>query len=161
MAQDKDPFFALIQALTHAAYLSTPSQLKRLARVYSKRKIKVGEKLDVYLLLAQAPATATYWFELREAARRLAARLIEQDSVTDGVRRIAAGIAEAVVADGTVARGSPSSREAVARHAQRPRPRTPRSSQPRWWASSWRKVRSTCARSNAGSWPKSRSSVSW
>ncbi len=90
VAQDKDPFFALIQALTHAAYLSTPSQLKRLARVYSKKKIKVGKKLDVYLLLAQAPAAATYWFELREAARRLAARLVEQKSLTDGVRRIAA-----------------------------------------------------------------------
>jgi hypothetical protein len=90
VAQDKDPFFALIQALTHAAYLSTPSQLKRLARVYSKKKIKVGKKLDVYLLLAQAPAAATYWFELREAARHLAARLVEQESMTDGVRRIAA-----------------------------------------------------------------------
>jgi hypothetical protein len=90
VAQDKDPFFALIQALTHAAYLSTPSQLKRLARVYSKKKIKVGKKLDVYLLLAQAPAAATYWFELREAARRLAARLIDQKAMTDGVRRIAA-----------------------------------------------------------------------
>lgn len=91
VAQDKDPFFALIQALTHAAHLSTPSQLKRLARVYSKKKtIKVGKKLDVYLLLAEAPAAATYWFELREAARRLAARLVEQEPITDGVRRIAA-----------------------------------------------------------------------
>ena len=44
---------------------------------------------------------------------------------------------------------------------QRPRPRTPGSSQPRWWASSWRTVRSTCARRSSGSWPKSRSSVSW
>lgn len=90
VAQDKDPFFALIQALTHAAYLSTPAQFKRLARVYSNKKIKVGKNLDVYLLLAQAPAAATYWFELREAARRLAARLIAQESLTDGVRRIAA-----------------------------------------------------------------------
>jgi hypothetical protein len=90
VAQDKDPFFALVQALTHAAYLSTPSQFKRLARVYSERKIKAGKKLDVYLLLAQAPAAATYWFELREAARRLAARLVEQESMTGGVRRIAA-----------------------------------------------------------------------
>ena len=47
------------------------------------------------------------------------------------------------------------------RRPQSPRLRTPRSSQPRWWASSWRTVRSTCARSSAGSWPKSRSSVSW
>ena len=39
---------------------------------------------------------------------------------------------------------------------QRPRSRTPRSSQPRWWASSWRTVRSTCARSSSRSWPKSR-----
>jgi hypothetical protein len=88
VAQDKDPFFALIQALTHAAYLSTPSQRKRLARVYSKKKIKVGKKLDVYLLLAQAPAAATYWFELREAARRLASRIVE--SKPEGLRRIAA-----------------------------------------------------------------------
>jgi len=43
----------------------------------------------------------------------------------------------------------------------RPRSRTPRSCQPRWWASSWRSVRSTCARSSSGSCPKSRSSVSW
>lgn len=90
VAQDKDPFFALMQALTHTAYLSTPSQLKRLSRVYSEKRINVGKKLDVYLLLAQAPAAATYWFELREAARRLAARLIEQESLTDAVRRIAA-----------------------------------------------------------------------
>lgn len=90
VAQDKDPFFALIQALTHAAYLTTPSQLKRLARVYSKRKIKVARKVDVYLLLAEAPAAATYWFELREAARRLAARLAEQESITEVVRQIAA-----------------------------------------------------------------------
>ena len=43
----------------------------------------------------------------------------------------------------------------------RPRSRTPRSSQPRWWATSWRTVRSTWARSRSGSWPKSRSRVSW
>ena len=42
----------------------------------------------------------------------------------------------------------------------RPSSRTPSSSAPRWWASSWRTVRVTCARSSSGSWPKSRSSVS-
>ena len=41
-----------------------------------------------------------------------------------------------------------------------PSSRTPSSSAPRWWASSWRTVRVTCARSSSGSWPKSRSSVS-
>ncbi len=41
-----------------------------------------------------------------------------------------------------------------------PRPRTPSSSHPRWWASSWRTVRVTCALSSSGSWPKSRISVS-
>ena len=34
---------------------------------------------------------------------------------------------------------------------QRPSSRTPRSRQPRWCASSWRSVRSTCARSSSGS----------
>ena len=33
----------------------------------------------------------------------------------------------------------------------KPRPRTPFSSHPRWWASSWRSVRVTCARSRSGS----------
>jgi len=42
----------------------------------------------------------------------------------------------------------------------RPNPRTPFSSQPRWWASSWRTVRTTWALSLSGSWPKSRSRVS-
>ena len=42
----------------------------------------------------------------------------------------------------------------------RPSSRTPSSSAPRWCASSWRTVRSTCARSSSASWPKSRSSVS-
>ena len=37
-----------------------------------------------------------------------------------------------------------------------PSPRTPFSSHPRWWASSWRTVRVTCALSSSGSWPKSR-----
>ncbi len=45
--------------------------------------------------------------------------------------------------------------------AQRPSSRTPGSFQPRWWASSWRSVRSTWAQSRSRSQPKSRSSVSW
>ena len=36
---------------------------------------------------------------------------------------------------------------------QRPRWATPGSSNPRWWASSWRTVRRTCAMSSSGSWP--------
>lgn len=44
--------------------------------------------------------------------------------------------------------------------AYSPSSRTPLSPQPRWWATSWRSVRSTCARSRSGSCPKSRSSVS-
>ena len=57
--------------------------------------------------------------------------------------------------------GPPTSRSVRAgADPQRPRSRTPRSSQPRWWASSWRTVRSTCARSSSRSWPKSRSRVS-
>ena len=41
-----------------------------------------------------------------------------------------------------------------------PRSRTPSSSHPRWWAISWRTVRSTWALSRSASWPKSRSRVS-
>ena len=66
-----------------------------------------------------------------------------------------------VAEDAPALGGNSPASEAAARHAHRQRPRTPGSSQPRWWASSWRTVRSTCARSNSGSRPKSRSRVSW
>lgn len=92
VAMDKDPFFALIQALTLAAQLVTPQQLDRLrsGRNYGTKRLADRGQVDVYLLLATAPAAATYWFELREAARRLSSRLIEEVPVARSVRRIAA-----------------------------------------------------------------------
>lgn len=90
VTQDKDPFFALVQALMHAAHLSTKPQLERLGRTYGTKKLNVDGKVDVYLLLAEAPAAATYWFELREAARRLSAALVRQRGISRTVRRIAA-----------------------------------------------------------------------
>lgn len=89
VAMDKDPFFALVQALTLSAQLATPSQFERLRRCYGQR-LATASQLDIYLLLANTPAAATHWFDLREAADRLSRRLIETPEITRSVRRIAA-----------------------------------------------------------------------
>jgi hypothetical protein len=78
---DKDSFFALIQALTAAAYLLPPSQMKRLRRPLHDPEKKLSEKvnqLDVYLLTGDAPPHSPLWFELRDKAERLAALVAPQ-----------------------------------------------------------------------------------
>lgn len=92
VAMDKDPYFALIQALTLAAHLATPSQRRRLQEVYARKgkRLTASGKLDVYLLFSRTPAAGTYWFDLREAARRVSLALIEQKPVVSLIRRVAA-----------------------------------------------------------------------
>ncbi|MEK6251314.1 MAG: hypothetical protein AABM43_05115 [Actinomycetota bacterium] len=87
VAMDMDPFFALIQGLTLAAHLATGPQRKRLHRRYG---LATAGKLDVYIISAQPPGFATYWFELRDAADSLAAVLIGRRDVSQHIRRIAA-----------------------------------------------------------------------
>lgn len=80
---DKDSFFALIQALTAAAYLLPPSQLARLERGAHDPKGRLDPKekrLDIYLLTGEAPPYSPGWFELRDCAERLAAALAPQIS---------------------------------------------------------------------------------
>jgi hypothetical protein len=90
VAMDKDPFFALIQGLTLAAHLATGSQLARLRKAYPGSRLARTRQLDVYLLLAEAPASGTYWFDLREVADELSACLVERPELGRHVRRIAA-----------------------------------------------------------------------
>jgi hypothetical protein len=90
VAMDMDPFFALVQGLTLAAHLVSPSQRERMKRVYPRQGLRDSGKLDVYLLLAEAPAAGTYWFDLREAAAHMSEALMGQRDVAQSVRRIAA-----------------------------------------------------------------------
>jgi hypothetical protein len=92
VAMDRDPYFALIQALTLAAHLATPSQRRRLSSVYGRqgKRLATDGKLDVYLLFSRTPAAGTYWFDLREAARRLSSALMDDAMIDARIRRIAA-----------------------------------------------------------------------
>jgi hypothetical protein len=80
---DKDSFFALIQALTAAAYLLPANQQARLRRKAHDPEGRLdtnGDRLDLYLLTGDAPPHSPAWFELRDCAERLAAALAPQIS---------------------------------------------------------------------------------
>lgn len=87
---DKDSFFALIQALTAAAYLLPPSQLARLRRNAhdpERRLNPDAKRLDLYLLTGELPPHSPIWFELRDCAERLAAALTPR--ISDRIHTIA------------------------------------------------------------------------
>jgi hypothetical protein len=72
---DTDPVMALIQGLTLAAQLATPSQMARLAASYGRVGIRAVEKPDLYILVVrpEVPARARFQARLYDASRRLAA----------------------------------------------------------------------------------------
>jgi hypothetical protein len=75
---DKNPFFALIQALACASYLLPPPQMARLRRHDRGRRLKIDDgRLDVYVVTVREPPASKSWFELRDAAERLSAATIE------------------------------------------------------------------------------------
>jgi hypothetical protein len=74
---DKDPFFALIQALACASYLLPPQQMKRLMKHDTERRLEIDSgRLDVYVLTVDEPPASKPWFRLRDAAERLSALTI-------------------------------------------------------------------------------------
>jgi hypothetical protein len=74
---DKDPFFALIQALACASYLIPPQQMKRLLEHDRGRRLKIDDgRVNVYVLTVDEPPASKPWFELRDAAERLSAASI-------------------------------------------------------------------------------------
>lgn len=75
---DKNPLFALIQALACASYLLPPRQMARLRRHDRGRRLKIDDgRLDIYVLTVREPPASKPWFELRDAAERLSAATIE------------------------------------------------------------------------------------
>jgi hypothetical protein len=87
---DKDPFYALIQALASAAYLLPENQLARLKNERHDRdcRLELGDgRLGLYLLIGDEPEAADYWFELRECAERLSALILPD--ISKHIRTIA------------------------------------------------------------------------
>jgi hypothetical protein len=90
---DMDPFFALIQVLACAAHLATPNQYERLRRHLPSGRFPPADgwpQLDVYVLTVKPELEGRHRYQskLREAAEKLAARLLAFDDVARSVRRI-------------------------------------------------------------------------
>jgi hypothetical protein len=87
---DKDPFFALIQALAGAAYLLPRDQLSRLRHELhgsDGRLDPQATQLDVYLLIGRPHDRSAPWNELRARAEELAEKIAP--GLADLVARIA------------------------------------------------------------------------
>jgi len=85
---DKDPYSALVQALASAAHLVIPAQYGRLLHHFPRRFRADHGRVDVYVITGSYDSRLTHMKDLLEAARSLAGRLLEEESVTRYVRRI-------------------------------------------------------------------------
>lgn len=93
---DKDPFFALIQALACAAHLATNHQYERMRQRLPGGKIfheiptpPHYPRFDVWVLSYKASSQGAYMGKLQKATKCLAPRLLAQDAIRGSVRRIA------------------------------------------------------------------------
>jgi hypothetical protein len=88
VGDDRDPFYALIQALAHAAMLVTPNQLARLRQHYKGAFSGKGSKIGVYVVLV-GEASGTNRPEFQEQATKLAEGLRKCKPFTRHVKRLA------------------------------------------------------------------------
>ena len=87
---DKDPFYALIQALASAAYLLPANQINRLAHDTHDKDDRLADnasQLDLYLIIGRAPERSAHWFDLRDRAEELATK------IADGIKQYVPTIA--------------------------------------------------------------------
>ena len=87
VGDDRDPFYALIQALAHASMLVTENQAKRLRTQYPDTFSQDFERVDVYVVLVGS-AEGSNWPDFDNYARDLAGELMRIDSFARRVRRI-------------------------------------------------------------------------
>ena len=87
VGDDRDPFYALIQALAHAAMLVTDNQTNRLRAQYPDTFSQDFEKVDVYVVLVGS-AKGSNWPDFDNYARDLAGKLMQIDSFARRVRRV-------------------------------------------------------------------------
>jgi hypothetical protein len=106
---DRDPYYALVQALACASNLATPNQYARMSAHLPAGRFPAREsppRLDVFVLVVEEtgreglPPKGRYANDLKLAAETLAPRLLAQPAITRHVRRIA--IVRLVPADGVI-----------------------------------------------------------
>lgn len=85
--EDRDAFYALIQALAAAAQLVTPSQRERLREQYPE--LDSSAAVEVWLVIVPRTSAGQHHQHLLAQARRLAAGLSDQKAMAPFVRRIA------------------------------------------------------------------------
>lgn len=88
VGDDRDPFYALIQALAHAAMLVTPNQLARLRHNYPGTFAEEGDQVGVYVILV-GEASGSNWPAFQQHARELSEGLRSCDPFTKLVPRLA------------------------------------------------------------------------
>lgn len=88
VGDDRDPFYALIQALAHAAMLVTPNQLARLRNNYPGAFAEDGDQVGVYVILV-GEASGSNWPQFQQHAKDLSEGLRSCDSFTKRVSRLA------------------------------------------------------------------------
>lgn len=96
---DKDPFFALVQALACAAHMATSHQYERMRRYLGRGSFPeqiTAPPFDVWVLFVNAPdyqsgqlPKGKFMADLQSAAETLAPRLLAQDATKNSLRRIA------------------------------------------------------------------------
>ena len=91
VAEDENPFYALIQALGYSAQLLTEPQRERLALAHGDRLTlpTEGPFADIYLMLVDYEEVKEWKPPLGRAARKLAGQVMEDERVRALVRRIA------------------------------------------------------------------------
>ena len=106
---DRDPYYALVQALACASNLATPNQYARMrAHLPAGRFPAHGSppRLDVFVLVVEEtgreglPPKGRYANDLKLTAETLAPRLLAQPAIARHIRRIA--IVRLVPADGVI-----------------------------------------------------------
>ena len=78
---DKDPYYAMIQALASAAYLLPHNQASRLALDPHDPEDRIRDLrggIELYLLIGRPPKHSRYWYRLRETTEQLALVLAPQ-----------------------------------------------------------------------------------
>lgn len=88
---DENAFYALVQALVHAARIGTPKQLRRLERFYADpfKKETPSSRVDIYIVLVEHPVTGTRPNLLRQAKLLADQAMAPGSPITARVRQIA------------------------------------------------------------------------
>lgn len=92
IGSDKDAYFALVQALMHAAEFQSASQLARLRSRFSDASFvwpDDGPFADIYVIAFKSPYRGKYRKRLLDASEKISEHLVEHEAFSRYIRRIA------------------------------------------------------------------------